>query len=222
VPRTKNLNVRTALIERAAALLADHEPVTLRGLAASVGTSTMAVYTNFGGMPGLWSAVRQEGFLRLAQRLEGLENTADPVADLTVVGSAYVDNALANGSLYLHMFDNRHGFDEPASAATSFGLLITHVARAQTAKRFTAISSPESGATQMWAMTHGMVMLTLTGALTHAHLLDQLPELWKTAYVGFGDTRNQAAHSVKSAWKPEQVTSLTGRSTPTSFSPPSG
>ena len=44
---------------------ARREPVTLRALVEGTGASTMAVYPHFGGMPGLWSAVRQEGFTRL-------------------------------------------------------------------------------------------------------------------------------------------------------------
>ena len=67
VPRTADPGVRVALVERAAEMLARREVVTLRALVDSVGTSTMAVYTHFGGMAGLWRAVRQEGFTRLAK-----------------------------------------------------------------------------------------------------------------------------------------------------------
>jgi AcrR family transcriptional regulator len=68
VPKTADPSVRTALIEHAARITAEEgrEALTLRRLAAGVGTSTMAVYTHFGGMDDLRRAVRREGFARLA------------------------------------------------------------------------------------------------------------------------------------------------------------
>ena len=68
VPRVASADVRVALVEHAAEMLASREPVTVRALAQRAGTSTMAVYTHFGGLTGLWRAVRQEGFQRLAER----------------------------------------------------------------------------------------------------------------------------------------------------------
>ena len=49
VPRTAPPEVRTALIERAAAMLAAREPVTLRTVVAGTGASTMAVYPSLSG-----------------------------------------------------------------------------------------------------------------------------------------------------------------------------
>ncbi|NEK86613.1 helix-turn-helix transcriptional regulator, partial [Blastococcus saxobsidens] len=68
MPRVADPAVRTALVEAAAEMLAGRLPVTARSLADRAGTSTTALYTHFGGMPGLWRAVRQEGFTRLAAR----------------------------------------------------------------------------------------------------------------------------------------------------------
>ena len=65
----------------------------------------MAVYTHFGGLTGLWRAVRQEGFRRLAARLAPVQLSADPVRDLMALGAAYVGNALSNPYLYRTMFD---------------------------------------------------------------------------------------------------------------------
>lgn len=188
------------LIERAADLLAAREPVTLRGLAAAAGTSTMAVYTHFGGMPGLWAAVRAEGFTRLAQRLATLRPTDDPVTDLTAVGTAYVASALASPSLYLTMFDNRHALDDPRVAATGFEVLVEAAGRARTEKRFSRTVDPAAAATRLWGMTHGMVMLVLTGALVRADLGRHLPPMWAAAYVGFGDKLRSARESADRGW----------------------
>ena len=68
----------------------------------------MAVYTHFGGMPGLWRAVRQEGFTRLAAALadqapRGPRPGGRP--DAWLLGSVYAANALAAPALYRAMFD---------------------------------------------------------------------------------------------------------------------
>lgn len=82
--RTKNPAVRSMLIERAALMIREREPVTLRGLVRGTEVSTMAVYTYFDGMDGLWRAVRQEGFTRLAARLAEVPDTADATLERLV------------------------------------------------------------------------------------------------------------------------------------------
>ena len=96
MPRAADPAVRLALVETAAELLARREPVTARSLADRVGTSTTALYTHFGGMPGLWRAVRNEGFVRLGRRLAAVPRTDDPVRDLAAqVEQAYLNVATA-------------------------------------------------------------------------------------------------------------------------------
>jgi AcrR family transcriptional regulator len=113
VPRAAPPEVRVALVERAATMMASREPVTLRALVDGTGASTMAVYTHFGGMPGLWRAVRQEGFTRLAAHLGAVSWTTDAVRDLMALGAGYVSNALANPVLYRAMFDTAAELEDP-------------------------------------------------------------------------------------------------------------
>ena len=72
MPKTADPTVRVRLIEAAARILAEEGPgaLTLRRVAAEVGTSTMAVYTHFGGMTELRRAVREQGF-RAPRRAHG-------------------------------------------------------------------------------------------------------------------------------------------------------
>src|SRR5688572_28497678 len=119
-------------------MLARRQPVTLRALVEGTGASTMAVYTHFGGMPGLWRAVRQEGFTRLAERLAAVERTDDPVRGLMALGAAYVENAVANPHLYRTMFEAEAELEDPEAAAASFGELVACAARARRAGRFSA------------------------------------------------------------------------------------
>ncbi|MCX5015353.1 hypothetical protein OG765_31025 [Streptomyces sp. NBC_00555] len=58
-------------------------------------------------MDGLWKAMRQEGFTRLAARLDAVSMCADPVRDLAALGAAYLANALvATGPLPDHALDH--------------------------------------------------------------------------------------------------------------------
>ncbi len=196
MPKAADPDVRDRLIGLAAARLAARQPVSLRGLADAAGTSTMAVYTHFGGMPGLWHAVRDAAFATLAQELGRMSPTDDPVTDLMATGSAYVTNALTHPDLYLVMFDARGGPDHPDSAGTTFAVLVTAVQRAIDAGRFAASTDAEGAALELWAMTHGLVMLVITEAIGEDDLNRHLPEMAIAAYAGFGDDPVAARRSV--------------------------
>ncbi len=114
--------MRTALIETAARILATEGPsrLTLRHLADQVDTSTMAIYTHFGGMDQLRLAVCIEGFRRLAAHLGGVGQSDDPVADLVALGVAYTTNARQNPHLYRAMFLDRLPVAAPVDVG--FGL----------------------------------------------------------------------------------------------------
>src|SRR3954468_19161786 len=88
--------LRDALIAAAARLVATEGPsaLTLRRVAEEVGTSTMAIYTHFGGMPELRRAVRREGYASLAAAGAGVEETDDPVYDVAMLGRVYNELAV--------------------------------------------------------------------------------------------------------------------------------
>src|SRR5947208_7889177 len=104
--RSLQADQRSRMLETAVRLLEDGGPETLqaRRLTAEVGTSTQAVYTLFGGMPGLFEALVAEGFGRMARHITAVPETDDPVADFFAQGWAYVDWALAHPQLYRLMF----------------------------------------------------------------------------------------------------------------------
>lgn len=198
MPKTASPAVRRALVERAAEMLARREAVTLRELAAGTGTSTMAVYTHFEGMPGLWRAVRQEGFTRLAQQLVAVKTTRDPVRDLVALGAAYLSNAVAHPHLYRTMFDATFDLEDPEAAARTFAVLVS--ARARELGRFAERTDPEAVATQFWAQGHGLIMLVLTGVLPRAALLE-LPPMATALFVAAGDGADRCRRSVRDGWR---------------------
>jgi AcrR family transcriptional regulator len=177
-----------ALVEHAARLLAEEGDgaLTLRRVAREVGTSTMAVYTHFGGMDELRREVRQEGFNRLAEHLGKVGETRDPVFDLGMQGWAYCRNAFDNPSLYRVMFmEPLHGL-QPIDGWHTFEVLVRGVDAADRAGRFDD-GDPIARAQQVWALTHGIVALHLVDLVTVENALDTLWHGAVNLFIGFGD-----------------------------------
>jgi AcrR family transcriptional regulator len=210
MPRSPSPEVRRALIERAAGLLARREPVTLRSLVDGIGVSTMAVYTYFDGMPGLWGAVRQEGFLRLADQLASIDRGRDPVRHLAELGVAYVGHALANPDLYRVMFDATWDLPDPAAAATAFEPLVSGARRAQEVGRFRRDLDARDIALRYWADGHGVTSLAVTGVLSLDDLRRHAPAMEVVQFVAAGDEPERAQRSVTAAWKDAVIGQPTG------------
>lgn len=200
VPRTAPVAVRLALIERAASMLAAREPVTLRGLVAGTGVSTMAVYTHFDGMPGLWRAVRHEGFVRLGDRVAAVPRTDDAVRDLAALGAAYQAHAGDHPDLYRTMFDDLHGLDDPTVADTTFAALVGTAGRAVADGRFDAGCAPHDLATRYWAAGHGLAMLLLGGVLGADALPGHAQALSVALFTDAGDDPARCRASVLAGW----------------------
>jgi AcrR family transcriptional regulator len=84
-PREHDEETRAALRVAAEQLFAAHgvEGVSVRALAAEVGTTTRAVYSLFGSRDGLLvDTLGQEAYQLLTNALDAHPETADPVADL--------------------------------------------------------------------------------------------------------------------------------------------
>ncbi|HYO37704.1 MAG TPA: TetR-like C-terminal domain-containing protein [Geodermatophilus sp.] len=200
MPRRPDPAVRGLLVERAARMLADREPVTLRALVEGTGASTMAVYTHFGGMPGLWSAVRQEGFTRLAARLDGVARTDDPVRDLAALGVAYARNALDAPELYRAMFDARADLADAPAADATFERLVAAAARARDGGRLAADTDPLALATRYWAAGHGLVSLVVQGVLPADALAPLATDTAVALLAAAGDDPSRCRRSVSRAW----------------------
>lgn len=188
------------LLARAAHMLRVREPVTLRSLVAGTGVSTMTVYTYFGGMDGLWGALRQEGFRSLAQRLATVPETDDPVRDLTAMGAAYVANAVADPDTYRVMFDDGFKLEDPAQADRTLHHLVHAVERAQAAGRFRDDVDPPELATQIWVIGHGLTSLITAGPLPVGAFAHGAPML-TALYVSSGDTPERCRRSVALGWR---------------------
>jgi AcrR family transcriptional regulator len=174
VPNVNESELTTRLVDEAARLLVEHGPagLSLRKLAASVGVSTMPVYTLFGDKQGLLAAMHREGFRRLGDALAAVPHSDDPLADVIALGVAYRRAALASPHLYGLMFGRMAPEFSPdtegrAAADVTYRPLVEAVARCQRAGAFHG-DEPERIALHLWAVAHGMVNLELN---------DQLPDV---------------------------------------------
>ncbi|KUH97129.1 TetR family transcriptional regulator [Mycolicibacterium acapulense] len=188
--------------------------LSARKLAAETGTSTMAVYTHFGGMSGLIDAIAGESFARFTRALTEVTPTEDPVADFFVMGARYREFALQNPQRYQMMFGtaaeslNRYHADltvtGSASArsewAVSFDALLTGVRRMIEAGRIRD-DGEAAVAGRLWSISHGAVLLEIAGFFGHeGHGLTQiLGPLTVDTLVGLGDERDRTMASLTTA-----------------------
>jgi AcrR family transcriptional regulator len=224
-PRCYNGNVtssairaelRSRLVEVALRGLEERgaEGLRAREICAEVGASTQALYTVFGGMPGLVEAAVGEGFVRFAGHVDAVPETDDPVADHLVKGWAYTDWALARPALYRAMFgvtdpSLRHRTPVEATLAaahlavgdgrTALDVLVRSVQRMIDAGRLRPAEAPPI-ARQFLSATHGYVLLEIGGAFgAQGGGLATMAELALNLLVGLGDSREAAERSLLAA-----------------------
>jgi len=194
-------SLRNALIEAAARLIATEgaSALTLRRVADEVGTSTMAIYTAFGGMPELRRSVRHEGFARLTEKLEGVTQTEDPVADLFLLGGAYYVSAVANPHLYRVTFmEQPLDADDAELGSEAHRVLLESIQRCLDAGRFKS-ADPHALATEFWALGHGVIALELAQLISSEEARDCLEGACSKLFRGYGDEQQAIERSLKSA-----------------------
>ena len=193
--------VPSALLEAAARVIAEEgsSALTLRRLAAEVGTSTMAVYTHFGSMEEVRRRVRREGFSRFAARLAEIGDTDDPVLDVILLGAAYFANAASSPRLYRVMF-----MEQPVDAADAavglgtFERLVRGVQRCIDDGRFSPGDATEL-ATQLWAFNHGLVTLRLAGLMSTDASVRSLEAGSLNLFAAYGDEPAASRRSLENA-----------------------
>src|SRR4051812_33516715 len=188
------------------------EALQARTLTAEVGASTQAVYTLFGGMPGLFEALVAEGFARFAGHIAAVPETDDPVADFFAKGRAYCLWALAHPQLYRLMFGLTGGrlrlhaglemtvtgtlanFPEGQAAVE---VMVHALDRVKAAGRIDPVNSVVA-AGQFLSATHGYVLLEIAGAFgREGHGLQVIGPLAANLMVALGDDREAAERSLR-------------------------
>src|SRR5271169_2735483 len=214
-------SVRDEMLHAAVGLLDEHGPDALqtRKVAGEAGTSTMAVYTHFGGMRALIAAVADEGFRQFDAALT-VPLTNYPVADLFVIGAAYRRYAIERPHMYRLMFGSTsaHGINAPAQNVLtqtvaeieqrepSFAHVVRVVHRSMLATRIGTGSAADDAvvvrvAAQFWALIHGFVMLELAGFYGDdgAAVEPVLATMTSNLFVALGDSPERVKRSLQAA-----------------------
>lgn len=212
-------SVRDEMLHAAVGLLNEQGPDALqtRRVAGAAGTSTMAVYTHFGGMRGLIAEVAEEGLRQFDAALT-VPQTDDPVADLLTLGAAYRRYAIERPHLYRLMFGSTsaHGITAPAGNVLtltveeieqhipSFAHVVRAVRRCARAGRI-EIAADEAIVTtsaQFWALVHGFVMLELAGFYGEdgAAVAPVLGSMTSNFLVALGDSPERIEKSRRAAF----------------------
>ncbi|WP_166344828.1 TetR/AcrR family transcriptional regulator [Phytoactinopolyspora limicola] len=167
-PRIHDEAVAGRLLERAAETVSSEgvRALSLRSLAKAAKTSTTAVYSLFGGKPGLLAALYKKVFAQLGEALDNVAPSADPLDDIVRLGLAYREVAVADPHGYRIMFGDevRPADLDPETVslgARTFDPLLAAVQRAVSEGRFPVSPAPPLIATALWANVHGLVTLEL-------------------------------------------------------------
>lgn len=212
-------SVRDEMVHAAVALLDEHGPDALqtRRVAGAAGTSTMAVYTHFGGMRSLIAEVAEEGWGQF-EAAQSVPQTDDPVADLMATGLAYRRFAIERPHMYRLMFGSTsaHGIRAPVHNVLTlsvaeieqdypaFAHVVRGVHRCMQAGRFPAAGSADDDANvvataaQFWSQMHGFVMLELAGFFGEegAAFAPVLGALTRSLLVALGDSPERINQSL--------------------------
>jgi|SRR5215217_7039978 len=198
---------RQRLLDAALRLLEAEGPQALqaRRVTAEIGVSTMAVYTHFGGMPGLVDAIVREGLTRFAAHVRARPPVAEPLADLFAGGLAFGEFALTNPRLYSLMF-GLVGAPRPPAASETFttaeGMDALSVLLGSVERVIEAGKLPDqdarAAATQILSVTHGYLML-LIGGFVEEELRDVMGPMAINLMVGLGADRARAERALVTA-----------------------
>jgi AcrR family transcriptional regulator len=165
-PKVHDAALRTRLLECADATLSTGglAALSLRTLAADVGTSTTAIYALFGGKPGLLQALHAEAIRRFAARLDAVRPGSNPVEDLVALGWAYRESALADPHFYDVMFGARPAGEKSCAVAEAIVRpVVALVERAAATGVLRPGTEPATMSLALWATVHGLVSLHLGG-----------------------------------------------------------
>jgi AcrR family transcriptional regulator len=160
-------DLKAALVQHAVDILRREgiEALTLRGVARAAGVSQAAPYRHFADRRELVAAVAEDGFRRLHAAMGERRGTDQGRQGFKGVALAYVDFAMANPAQYRVMFGPEVAItdDLPALRETARAVITSVQSGIQQLQAAGAIGGgdPSSMAVALWAMLHGLVMLSL-------------------------------------------------------------
>lgn len=205
-PRSADPQLRAKISATAARLLATEGALSARRLAKELGTSTMVVYTHFGGMDELTRQVMRRGFLGFGAELDRGAVTADAVADWMTYLWNYRRFALREPHMYTVMFGprlaafNRGDPADRAAARSTYVSLLRRIHACVNAGRW-QVDDVTTAGDAAWSGVHGHTTLELSGFFEAVSRdpVRSYSEILTRMSVGFGDSAPSTARSLATA-----------------------
>lgn len=160
------------LLDAAASVLAEQGfgELTVRRVAERAQTSTMGVYSRFGGRDGILEALYRRLFGELAAALNAVAATDDPITDIVALATAYRAFAIAGPQRYAFMFSDPLPEFVPGpnlraeTVQTSFAPLYDAVRRAAGSDAHSTLNVTRASYC-LWCVMHGLIGLEFTDIL---------------------------------------------------------
>ena len=142
----------------------------MRQIAERIGYSATTIYRYYKNKDDLLFAIVYEGFIRFGKQLtKAVQASEDPRERLPALGHAYIEFGLKNPIYYQLMFMQRFDFlfesraEQKAPMIESFGMLQQVVEQGMQAGIIKQ-GDPETTATVIWAVVHGITSLAIADA----------------------------------------------------------
>ena len=205
-PQSADPHLRDRIISTAAQLLATEGAVSARRLARELGTSTMVVYTHFGGMDELTRQIMRRGFDHFGTELDRGAFTDDAVADWMTYLWAYRRFAIREPHLYAVMFGPglaAFNLGDPAdreAARSTYVSLLRRIHVCVNVGRW-QVDDVTTAGDAVWSGVHGHTTLELTGffAAVGRDPVRSYSEILTRMSIGFGDDASASTRSLSTA-----------------------
>ena len=169
--KSTTLATRVRIAARRAYEKGGPSAVSARKLADTLGVSQMAMYRHFRGKHELLSAVVDEGFAELVERLRKADNIADPVKRLEARAAHWVEFAGDHRRLFELMFshprsDARRFPQDFVARKSPTGVLIEDDCREAMQHAGVVARSPLELGLMLWSVMHGFAMLRINDRIS--------------------------------------------------------
>ncbi|HZC71866.1 MAG TPA: TetR/AcrR family transcriptional regulator [Jatrophihabitans sp.] len=182
-PRQHGTETRDQLLDAATRLLATEGfgALSVRRLSGEVGVSSRAVYSVFGGMPGVLGALYRRAADVMNEHHEAVPRQEDPLAEIVELAFAYRAGALAQRDLYGLYLERAVPTFCPSDEDVAYAVR-AHLRARQAFERACADQpgvDPARATIQMWALLHGLCSLEIGGML--AGMDGDVEAVWQNA-----------------------------------------
>ena len=171
-------SLRQALVDAGVELLAEGGPsaLTLTEAARRAGVTSAAPYRHFSGRDALLSEIARQGFETFGEKIEAAwdDGRPDAQAAMRAMCAAYLAFAREETGLYAAMFGQAATLADPqALGAADHALeILWRAVVAWLQQAGAAAQGARHVALQIWAVAHGVAMLTISGHFDPARTAD--------------------------------------------------